>query len=54
MGCCASEEGGVEVERRQGITTNKDGKSVKSIGKKKVRDGPVPKLIYFSAYGKAE
>ena len=53
MGCCASEQGGVETERRQGgITSNKEAKSAETMGKKTT--GNKPKLIYFSAYGKAE
>ena len=53
MGCCSSEEGGVETERRQGnMTSNKASKAAVTMGKKTT--GPLPKLIYFPAYGKAE
>ena len=51
MGCCASEQGGLETERRQGSS----GKITKSGGQMgKTKNGKLPKLYYFPAYGKAE
>ena len=52
MGCCESEQGGVASERPQTLSKNK-AKDALSMGYKKT-GGATPKLIYFSAYGKAE
>ena len=51
MGCCESEQGGVELQRRQDLAKNR-AKDAINMGYKK--GGAVPKLYYFSAYGKAE
>ena len=50
MGCCASEQGGLETERRQGNEV-KIAKSAGAMGKKAEN---LPKLIYFPAHGKGE
>ena len=52
MGCCESEQGGIQVERRGDLSRNR-AKNAMGMGYKK-NGGAVPKLIYFSAYGKAE
>ena len=49
MGCCASEQAGLETERRQG-SAGKVTKSGAAMGK----GGKLPKLKYFSAYGLGE
>ena len=54
MGCCTSEEGGLESERRGGITSKETKETKDPSGMGKYRTGPRPKLMYFGIYGKAE
>ena len=50
MGCCASEQGGLETERREGNNA-KVTKSGGAMGKKSTN---LPKLIYFPVHGKGD